>query len=133
MKIYHNPRCRKSREGVQYLTDKKLNFEIFDYLKEGVSEDDIKSILKKLNMSAIEIVRKNEKIWKDNFKGKELKEEQIISILCEEPKLIERPIIVHKNRVKSLLLIISKIKLAVAIVINKTPFNFPIKIKKIYR
>ena len=31
MKIYHNPRCRKSREGVQYLTDKKLNFEIFDY------------------------------------------------------------------------------------------------------
>ena len=56
MKIYHNPRCRKSREGVQYLTDKKLNFEIFDYLKEGVSEDDIKSILKNLNMSAIEIV-----------------------------------------------------------------------------
>ena len=48
MKIYHNPRCRKSREGVQYLTDKKLNFEIFDYLKEGVSEDDIKSILKNL-------------------------------------------------------------------------------------
>ena len=98
MKIYHNTRCRKSREGVQYLTDKKINFEIFDYLKEGVSEDDIKSILKNLNMSAIEIVRKNEKIWKDNFKGKELKEEQIIIILCEEPKLIERPIIVHKNK-----------------------------------
>ena len=98
MKIYHNTRCRKSREGVQYLTDKKINFEIFDYLKEGVSKDDIKSILKKLNMSAIELVRKNEKIWKDNFKGKELKEEKIISILCEEPKLIERPIIVHKNK-----------------------------------
>jgi len=74
MKIYHNPRCRKSREGVQYLIDKKLNFEIFDYLREGVSENDIKSILKKLNMSAIELVRKNEKIWKDNFKGKELNE-----------------------------------------------------------
>ena len=78
MKIYHNPRCRKSREGVQYLTDKKLNFEIYDYFKEGISEKNIKSILKKLNMSAIELVRKNEKIWKDNFKGKELKEEQII-------------------------------------------------------
>ena len=98
MKIYHNARCRKSREGVQYLIDKKLNFEICDYLKECISENNIKSILKKLNMSAIELVRKNERIWKDNFKGKELKEEQIISILCEEPKLIERPIIVHKNK-----------------------------------
>ena len=74
MKIYHNPRCRKSREGVQYLIDKRLNFEIIDYLKEGISEKNLKSILKKLNISAIELVRKNEKIWKDNFKGKELKE-----------------------------------------------------------
>ena len=98
MKIYHNPRCRKSREGVQYLIDKKLNFEIFDYLKEGVSENDIKSIIKKLNISAIELVRKNEKIWKDNFKGKELKEEEIICLLCNEPKLMERPIIVCKNK-----------------------------------
>ena len=98
MKIYHNPRCRKSRECVQYLIDKKLNFEIFDYLKEGVSENDIKLIIKKLNISAIELVRKNEKIWKDNFKGKELKEEEIISLLCNEPKLMERPIIVCKNK-----------------------------------
>jgi len=98
MKIYHNPRCRKSREAVQYLIDKKLNFEIIDYLKEGISENNMNSILKKLNMSAIELVRKNEKIWKDNFKGKELKKEEIITILCKEPKLIERPIIVHKNR-----------------------------------
>ena len=98
MKIYHNPRCRKSREGVQYLIDKKLNFEIFDYLKEGVSENDIKSILNKLKISAINLVRKNDKIWKENFKGKELKEEEIISILCKEPKLIERPIIVYKNK-----------------------------------
>tara|TARA_B100000925_G_scaffold269605_1_gene231545 strand:+ start:102 stop:440 length:339 start_codon:yes stop_codon:yes gene_type:complete len=98
MKIYHNPRCRKSRESVQYLTDKKLNFEIIDYLKVGVSESNMKSILNKLNISAIELVRKNEKIWKDNFKGKELKDEEIIGILCKEPKLIERPIIVYKNK-----------------------------------
>ncbi|MAU48954.1 MAG: arsenate reductase (glutaredoxin) [Flavobacteriaceae bacterium] len=98
MKIYHNPRCRKSREGIQYLTDKKLDFEIFDYLKEGISENNIKSILKKLNISAIELVRKNEKIWKDNFKGEKLKETEIISILSEEPKLIERPIIVYNNK-----------------------------------
>ena len=67
-------------------------------MKEGISENNIKSILKKLNMSAIELVRKNERIWKDNFKGKELNEEEIISILTKEPKLIERPIIVYKNK-----------------------------------
>tara|TARA_B100002052_G_scaffold127882_1_gene117465 strand:+ start:2995 stop:3333 length:339 start_codon:yes stop_codon:yes gene_type:complete len=98
MKIYHNPRCRKSREGVQYLTDKRLNFEIIDYLKDGITEKNLKSILNKLNISAIELVRKNEKIWKDNFRGKELKEEEVISILCKEPKLIERPIIVYENK-----------------------------------
>ena len=98
MKIYHNPRCRKSRESVNYLADKNIDFEIIEYLKERVSENMMKSILKSLNMSAIELVRKNEKIWKDNFKGKELKEEEIISILCNEPKLMERPIIVYKNK-----------------------------------
>ena len=98
MKIYHNPRCRKSRDSVNYLADKNIDFEIIDYLKERISENMMKSIIKKLNISAIELVRKNEKIWKDNFKGKELKEEEIISILCKEPKLIERPIITHKNK-----------------------------------
>ena len=98
MKIYHNPRCRKSRDSVNYLADKNIDFEIIDYLKERISENMMKSIIKKLNISAIELVRKNEKIWKDNFKGKELKEEEIISILCEEPKLIERPIIIWKNK-----------------------------------
>ena len=73
MKIYHNPRCRKSREGVKYLTDKRLNFEIIDYLKDGITEKNLKSILNKLNISAIELVRKNEKIWKDNFMGKRIK------------------------------------------------------------
>ena len=98
MKIYHNPRCRKSRESVNYLADKNIDFEIIEYLKERVSENMMKSILKSLNMSAIELVRKNEKIWKDNFKGKELTEEEIISLLCNEPKLMERPIIVFKNK-----------------------------------
>ena len=98
MKIYHNSRCRKSRESVQYLTDKKLNFEIIDYFKEGISENNMKSILKMLNMSPIELVRKNEKIWMENYKGKELKDEEIIIILCKELKLMERPIIVYNNK-----------------------------------
>lgn len=93
MKIYHNPRCRKSREGIEYLKEKKVKFEIIEYLKNNISEENIKSLLKKLGISAIDLVRKNESVWKENFKNKKLSENQIIKILQKEPKLIERPII----------------------------------------
>ena len=69
MKIYHNNRCRKSREGVQYLMEKGIEFKIIDYMKENISENKMKELLIKLNISAIDLIRKNEKIWKDNYKG----------------------------------------------------------------
>ena len=93
MKIYHNPRCRKSREGVQYLMDKGVEFEIIEYLKDNLSEEIIQTLLNKLNITALELVRKNEKIWKENFKDKNLSEKELIKMLLKEPKLIERPII----------------------------------------
>ena len=93
MKIYHNPRCRKSREGVQYLTDRGVEFEIIEYLKDILSKETIQILLNKLNITALELVRKNEKIWKENFKDKNLSEKELIEVLHKEPKLIERPII----------------------------------------
>ena len=93
MKIYHNPRCRKSREGVQYLTDKGVEFEIIEYLKDNLSKETIQILLNKLNITALELIRKNEKIWKENFKDKNLSEKELIEVLYKEPKLIERPII----------------------------------------
>ena len=93
MKIYHNPRCRKSREGVQYLTDKGVEFEIIEYLKDNLSKETIQILLNKLNITALNLVRKNEKIWKENFKDKNLSEKELIEVLHKEPKLIERPII----------------------------------------
>ena len=93
MKIYHNPRCRKSREGVQYLTDRGVEFEIIEYLKDKLSKETIQILLNKLNITALELVRKNEKIWKENFKDKNLSEKELIEVLHKEPKLIERPII----------------------------------------
>ena len=98
MKIYHNPRCRKSREGVQYLTKKGVLFEIVEYMKEEISETKMKLLIDKLNISAIQLIRKNEKIWMEKFKEKKLTEGQIINLLCTEPKLMERPIIESKNR-----------------------------------
>ena len=94
MKIYHNPRCRKSREGIKYLESKKINFEVIDYIKNNLSSDQIRNILKRLQLKPIELVRKNEAIWKEKYKGKDFSDEQLIKILSNEPKLIERPIIV---------------------------------------
>ena len=57
MKIYHNPRCRKSREGIKYLESKKINFEVIDYIKNNLSSEQIRNILKKLQLKPIELVR----------------------------------------------------------------------------
>lgn len=98
MKIYHNPRCSKSRQGLAILQEAKADFEIIEYLKTPLSEKEIKDILSKLKIDAIDLIRKNEAIWKENYKGKELSNEQIIKAMAENPKLIERPIVIHKNK-----------------------------------
>ena len=97
MKIYHNPRCRKSRESIKYLESKKINFEVIDYIKNNLSSEQIRNILKKLQLKPIELVRKNEAIWKEKYKGKDFTDEQLIKIMSNEPKLIERPIIVSEK------------------------------------
>lgn len=97
MKIYHNPRCRKSREGIKYLESKKINFEVIDYIKNNLSSKQIRNILKKLQLKPIELVRKNEAIWKKKYKAKDFTDDQLIKILSNEPKLIERPIIVSEK------------------------------------
>ena len=97
MKIYHNPRCRKSREGISYLESKKINFEVIDYIKNNLSSKQIRNILKKLQLKPIELVRKNEAIWKKKYKAKDFTDDQLIKILSNEPKLIERPIIVSEK------------------------------------
>ena len=72
IKIYHNPRCRKSREGLQILENSGKEFEIIKYLEDIPSEEELAKIIKKLNINPIQLVRKNEKVWKENFKGKDL-------------------------------------------------------------
>ncbi len=77
--------------------DKGVEFEIIEYLKDYLSKETIQILLNKLNISALELVRKNEKIWKENYKDKNLSEKDLIEILHREPKLIERPIIEVEN------------------------------------
>ena len=94
MKILHNPRCRKSREGLKILQDSGRDFTIVEYLKNPLTKEELRDLLAKLNISAIDLVRKNEKEWKENFKNVEMKEEDLLSAMAAHPKLIERPIVV---------------------------------------
>ena len=94
MKILHNSRCRKSREGLKILEESGLQFEIVDYLNQPLDRGQIRDLLTKLDIEPIELVRKNEAIWKENYKGKDLSPDQVIDALATHPKLIERPVVV---------------------------------------
>ena len=96
--IYHNPRCTKSREGLCEIENLNQPFEIRKYLDEPFTEKELKEVIKKLNIKPIELVRTKESIWIENYKGKELSDTQIVQAMLENPKLIERPIIVNGNK-----------------------------------
>ena len=97
MKYYHNNRCRKSREGLAFLESKNIQPEIINYLENRISKDELIALLKKLNISASELVRKSEAVYKENIKGKSISENELINWMVKEPKLSERPILVNKN------------------------------------
>lgn len=97
LKIYHNNRCKKSRAGLQFLTEKGLEPEIIEYLKNPLTEKELSNILMKLNKTAFEMVRTQEAVYKSNFKGKNFTNEEWIKIIIENPKLLKRPIVETKQ------------------------------------
>lgn len=100
--IWHNPRCRKSREGLamtqKVAEEKNLEVVIRKYLENPPSQDELKKVLKMLGMKPIELVRTKETIWKEQFKGKDLADAQIIEAMAQYPKLIERPVVIYKDK-----------------------------------
>lgn len=98
IKIYHNPRCTKSRQGVTALEASGVQFEIIKYLEVLPTKDELKKILGYLNFPAKKLVRKNETIWKENYRDKNMSEDEILDAMLEHPKLIERPIVVNGNK-----------------------------------
>lgn len=98
IKIYHNPRCRKSREGIQILEESNKEYQIVKYLEDIPTEMELNEIINLLKISPIELVRKTEKVWKENYKGKDLSDSEIVKAMIENPKLIERPIVIKENK-----------------------------------
>lgn len=96
--IYHNPRCGKSRECIAFLEDINQEFNIVKYLETPLNFELLQDILKKLNITPIELIRKKELVWIENFKDKNLSDAQIIQAMVDFPILIERPIAVKGNK-----------------------------------
>ena len=98
VRIYHNPRCRKSREALQRLEESGCEFEVVKYLENIPSTSELDDILKQLNMEPLDLIRKKEAIFRENFKGKDLSRKEWIEVMIQNPRLIERPIIIHRNK-----------------------------------
>ena len=96
--IYHNPRCTKSRQGLALLSEEGIDPKIREYLKEEISEKELKKVIELLGIKAVELVRKTEADYKENFKGKELNDAEWIKAMVKFPKLIQRPIVVKGNK-----------------------------------
>jgi len=96
--IYHNPRCKKSRAGLEFLQNKTKDFTVVEYLKNPLKEKDLKTLLMKLNKKPQEMVRTQEDYYKKELKGQQFNEDEWIKIMVENPKLIKRPIVVKENK-----------------------------------
>lgn len=98
IEILHNSRCRKSREALQFLQEKDTELVVVDYMKEPLSIERLTSIIQKLGIKPVELLRKKEAVFKEKFKGKELSDEEWIAAMVEFPKLMERPIVIANGK-----------------------------------
>ena len=96
--IYHNSRCSKSRNGVAFLEERGIQFEIRQYLNEPFTFDELKSLIAKTGLSPLGIIRTEETYFKTNLKGKALSNDELIEEMVKEPKLIQRPIVEKGER-----------------------------------
>ncbi len=98
IQIYHNSRCGKSRNCLAFLEKSNEKFEIINYLVNNPTYNELAEIINKLNIKPLDLIRQKEKIWLENYKGKILSDSEIIQSMLDNPILIERPILIDKNR-----------------------------------
>ena len=96
--IYHNPRCSKSRECLLFIGLSGKEVEIINYMKTPFSVESLSEIIDLLGIEPIHLVRTNEKIWKEKFKGKKMRNATIIKTMATHPSLIQRPIVVNGKK-----------------------------------
>jgi arsenate reductase len=99
--IYHNPRCSKSRQTLALLEENNIDAKVVQYLKTPPNSETLQQILSQLEMSPRDLLRKGEAIYKElGLADTTLSDQALITAMCENPKLIERPIVIHNNKAK---------------------------------
>jgi len=96
--VYHNPRCSKSRQTLDLLKSQGIDAELVLYLETPPNTAELAGLVKKLGISAQQLIRQSEQVYKDNFRNIEMTEEQWLEAMNKHPKLIERPIVVNGDR-----------------------------------
>ena len=99
IKVYHNPRCSKSRQTMELLSGKGVQTDVIEYLKTPPSKKDLQEILNMLGLQPRQLMRTHEAEYKDNNLADEsLTQDQLIDAMVKFPKLIERPIVVSNGK-----------------------------------
>ncbi|MBC5842081.1 arsenate reductase (glutaredoxin) [Flavobacterium sp. F-380] len=98
IQIYHNPRCGKSRNCLTFLETNAVEYEIVKYLETPPSYEELSLLLQKLALAPLDLVRKKEKIWIDNYKNRSLTDQEVINAMISNPILIERPIVIKGDK-----------------------------------
>lgn len=98
IQVLHNPRCGKSRSCLAFLEESGKEFEVIKYLVDVPTAEELQSIIKKLRLKPIEIIRQKEPVWIEKFKNKNLTDEQLIEAMVQNPILIERPIVINGDK-----------------------------------
>jgi len=96
--VYHNPRCKKSRAGLQYVIDNNKAYQVREYLKDPLSEAELTSLVMKLHVKPFELIRTQEEYFRKELKGLNFNNEEWIKVMVENPKLIHRPIVEGKYK-----------------------------------
>lgn len=98
IQVFHNARCGKSRACLAFLDESKQEYEVINYLVDTPTVGELKSLLKKLNIKPLALIRQKEAVWISNYKGQTLTDTQIIDAMIHHPILIERPIVVNGDK-----------------------------------
>jgi len=96
--VYHNPRCKKSRAGLQHVIEKKMEYRVREYLKEPFTEKELTILLMKLNRKPLALMRTQEEYFRKELKGLNLNDDEWIKVMVENPRLIQRPIVEGKYK-----------------------------------
>lgn len=98
IKLLHNNTCSKSRDVFNYLNENNIGYELIDMVSEPLSVIEIKTVLQKLGIGIRDLVRTSEKVFVENYEGKDLSDDELMHLLEKHPQLIQRPIVIKGSK-----------------------------------